>query len=707
MIKKIIIALILLAQLVGAWAQTSATSWHADNGNGTFTNPLFYDEFSDPDIIRVGEDYYLAGTTMHTVPGLVILHSRDLVNWENISYCFDRFDFDDPAFSLQQGREVYGGGIWAPCIRYHNGTFYVFSNVNGVGLQVYMAEDVRGPWQHVNTGWKSHDLSVLFDDDDKIYIVFGYGEVRCAELKPDMSGPVEGTERVIMPEGSSVGEGHHIYKIDGMYYILSADYSPMGRMTCARSTNIDGPWETCVISGQETYGYHPGHMTQMRGRIQEDGYAFRVADPDRNAVACTNIHQGGMVELPNGDWWAVSMLDFHSIGRTVGLSPVTWINGWPMFGLRGNPGRSPRTWLKPDVAPLNATSRAMDSEKFAPYDRNDDFNGRELKRVWQWNHNPDDTQWALKNGRLRLNAMPARQLMWARNTLTQRVIGPVSTATVMLDGSHLKEGDVAGLGNINIPCSWIGLVKGEKELSLQWFDQLHNDTLRQEVRLKGQRIWLRAVGNYDDDVMHYEYSTDGVTFQQIGHDIVLGYQLITFQGSRLALFCFNTLAGEAGNSQSGYAEFDDFTVSEPLADRSGNIPFGKTIRIENLSTGRPMVALKHGFLYDTDPQDQSPQTFFRVIDKGQGQVVLQCEDGRYVTIAGEGLAGDIQLTRDERKAERFMWQDYLDHHFMLLSMSRHLYIGKNPLDGSPYSCQFRGSDPNRMNGAVMKWSEKF
>ena len=133
---------------MGAQAQTK--SWTADNGNGTFTNPLFYDEFSDPDIIRVGDDYYLAGTTMHAVPGLVILHSKDLVNWENISYCFDRFDFDDPAFSLKDGKEIYGQGIWAPAIRYarsvedslqgKSGQFYVFSNVNGKGLHCRACE---------------------------------------------------------------------------------------------------------------------------------------------------------------------------------------------------------------------------------------------------------------------------------------------------------------------------------------------------------------------------------------------------------------------------------------------------------------------------------------------------------------------------------------------------------------------------------------
>ena len=202
--------------------EVSINSWTADNGNGTYTNPLLYDEFSDPDIIRVGDDYYLAGTTMHSVPGLVILHSKDLVNWENISYCFDRFDFNDDAFSLKNGKEIYGQGIWAPCIRYANGQFYLFSNINGKGLQCYTSKDIHGPWVHHNMQGKIYDLGVLFDDDGKIYAIHGYGEVHCTELKPDMSGPVEGTDKVIIPEGSSVGEGHHMYKINGMYYLISA-----------------------------------------------------------------------------------------------------------------------------------------------------------------------------------------------------------------------------------------------------------------------------------------------------------------------------------------------------------------------------------------------------------------------------------------------------------------------------------------------------
>ena len=673
----------------------SAQSWTADNGNGTYTNPLFYDEFSDPDIIRVGDDYYLAGTTMHTVPGLVILHSKDLVNWENISYCFDRFDFDDDAFSLKNHKEIYGQGVWAPAIRYANGQFYVFTNINGKGLQCYTSKDIRGPWKHHNMQGRIYDLSVLFDDDGKIYAIHGYGEVKCTELKPDMSGPIEETERTIIPEGNAVGEGHHMYKINGMYYLISTDYLPNGRTLCSRSKNIWGPYETITITADETFGYHAAPLTQVpqgvKYRIGEDGTKFGIPAVDKDATACTNIHQGGIVEDQSGQWWALLMMDFHSIGRTVTLAPITWKDGWPMLGLEGNLGRAPRTWFKPNIN--------TDNKQHAPYERNDDFNAKSLGRVWQWNHNPDDTKWSLNNGRLRLQSMPAEQLMWARNTLTQRVIGPTSIATVELYTKGMKDGDVAGLGNINVPCSWIGIVRNDNTLTIRCFEQATNDTVDVVAKLKStNKLWLRMVGDFDHDRAHYEYSLDGANYQQLGREMPLSYQLISFQGSRHALFAFN-YKGKKG----GFAEFDNFTVEEPQADRSGNIPYGKTFRIINLATNKPAIALKHGMLYDTDSNDKGKLTRFRIIDKGQGKVILQCEDGRYVFVSGFGIAGDVRLTTDESKAEVFLWQDYLNHEFMLMSMRTHRYLGKSPTTGSPYSMDYTGADPARRNGAVFRW----
>src|SRR4051812_5244064 len=159
--------------------------WTPDNGNGTYSNPLFYGEFEDPDVIRVGEDYYLASTTMHMMPAVFVMHSKDLVNWELLSYCADTLDLG-PAYRLEGGN-IYGKGIWAPCIRYHNGTFYVFANVNGAQLQVYSTKDPKGPWEHWTLPGR-HDLSVLFDDDlNKIFLISGNGNpYPIDELAPDV-----------------------------------------------------------------------------------------------------------------------------------------------------------------------------------------------------------------------------------------------------------------------------------------------------------------------------------------------------------------------------------------------------------------------------------------------------------------------------------------------------------------------------------------
>ncbi len=697
-----------LFSVLSLGARAQVTSWTADNGNGTFTNPLFYDEFSDPDILRVGDDYYLAGTTMHTVPGLVILHSKDLVNWENISYCFDRFDFTEDRFSLKNHEEIYGQGIWAPCIRYANGQFYVFSNVNGKGLQCYTSKDIRGPWEHHNMKGNIYDLGVLFDDDGKIYAIHGYGTVKCTELKADMSGPIEGTERVIIPEGNGVGEGHHIYKINGMYYLISTDYRPNGRTLCSRSKSIWGPYETRVITADETYGYHAASLTQVpRGekyRIGHDGTKFGLGPVDKDATACTNAHQGGIVQATDGTWWALFMQDFHSIGRTVCLMPMTWEDGWPMVGLKGNYGRAPRTWFKPgtEQGRYTAGKSAVDTPH-APYVRSDHFDGKQLGRIWQWNHNPDEKKWSLKNGRLRLSAMPAEQLMWARNTLTQRVIGPTSITTVELFVQGMKEGDVAGLGNINVPCSWIGVTKDDSGLHLRCFEQAVNDTVTLGITSCDgplQKVWLRMVGDYDHDRAHYEYSLNGEIFHPLGREMPLSYQLISFQGSRHALFAFNHMGKEGG-----YAEFDNFTVEEPHADRSGNIPYGKTFRIINLANGRPAVCDPHGLLYDTRAEDKSRLTQFRIVDRGEGKVSLQCVDGRYVKVYGYGLPGDVRFTTDAQEAEVFLWQDYLGQDFMLFSLRNHRYIGKSPTTGSPYSMDYAGPDPARRNGAVLHWEE--
>ena len=669
-----------------------AQSWTADNGNGTFTNPLFYDEFSDPDIIRVGDDYYLAGTTMHCLPGLVVLHSRDLVNWEFLSYCMDRFDMGD-GFRLENGKNAYGQGIWAPCIRYNDGKFYIFSNINGQGLQIFISENPAGPWQHINTRIPIHDLSVLFDNG-KAYAIYNYGEVRAVEFKPDFSGFVDGSERVLIPTGNAMGEGHHAYKIDGKYYILSADYAPMGRMQCARADNFFGPYETTVISAKETMGVQPARFTTnvgQRGLVPDDGYEYTLSSNDATNIGCASMHQGGIVQLPNGDWWGISMQDFRTVGRTVCLSPITWTDGWPYFGLPQNLGRTPKTWTKPATGHSQAPS--------APYLRSDNFNSGKLLPVWQWNHEPADKEWRLtKNGRLRLNALPAKNMLWARNTLTQRCIGPVSTTTVTIDPAKMKSGDVAGLGILNMPYSRLSVVAdGNTAPTLQWYDQYGDRS--QSLRLDSRnQLRLRVETDLEQNWALYSYSSAGSEFKVIGDTVPLAYQLKTFQGPRIALHAFNT-AGTKG----GYAEFDDFTVSEPMADRSANLPLNKTINLTNLGSGAPVAALPHGLLHPgTDIN--SADCRFQVLDRGNGMVVLKAVNGSgYLTITGKGLSGDVRLMPEESPASLIMWQDMLRGQCMLLSMKTERFIGMDPRSGESYSADWAGCNPDRRDGTVFAW----
>lgn len=690
-------ALLLIFTMLASGASFSqAQSWSADNGNGTYSNPLFYDEFSDPDIIRVGDDFYLAGTTMHAMPGVVVMHSKDLVNWDFLGYCFNNLNLGEE-FNLDNGKEAYGQGIWAPCIRYYKGMFYIFTNVNNHGMQVFMSKDPKGPWVHKPLNMEIYDLSILFDEDGKIYAVYKYNEVHLVELKPDFSGIVEGSDKIIIPAGNNMGEGHHMYKIKDKYYIISANYSPTGRMQCARSDKPYGPYETTVISTEETFGFQRGWLTanvSLGSKVPAPGFKFQLTPAADNYFGAVPLHQGGIVDLPNGDWWGFSMIDFMSVGRTTCLSPVTWQDGWPYFGLPGNLGRSPRTWIKPNVSAVTTPS--------APYQRNDDFSGPTLQSVWQWNHNPVAGKWELnkKKGALRLHTLPATDFLWAKNTLTQRVIGPESYATAVLDASSLKEGDYAGLAYLNMPYASLGIAKNSNGFVLRFYDQYKNKTI--EEKITSGKISLRASGDYEKDIAQFSYSVDGKNFTNIGDSIRLPYQLKTFQGSRYALFAYNT-----NGKEGGYADFDDFKLVEPLADRSKNIPLEKIITLTNLGTNSPVWANPHGMMHSTSLGSREANGTgcqFRVHDRGKGRVVLEALNGTgFLTVVGIGISGDVRLMKQESEGSLFQWQDMLHNQCMLLSLKTNRYLGLTPGTGEPYAADRPGTLPNRKDGTVMVW----
>ena len=639
-------------------------AWLADNGNGTFTNPLFYDEFSDPDMIRVGDDYYLTGTTMHTMPGLAVLHSKDLVNWEFLGYASDGLNFG-PEFRLEDGKSVYGQGIWAPSFRYHNGTFYIFTNINHRKTQLYTATNPAGPWKHQELKRSFHDLSVLFDDDGKVYVVWAYGDVHLAQLTDDLLDIVPGTERVIIPKSAGMGEGSHFYKINGKYFITSAWFAGRMRMPCARADKPEGPYEVNLeISADEEFGIPEGN------RLVRDkaGVPYTLRTPDPKAVGRMSLHQGGLVDTPKGEWWGFSMMDYNSIGRLTCLSPVTWQDGWPYFGLPGNLKRTPRTWVKPDTGHTSPPS--------APYQRNDEFNGPHFANVWQWNHFPVADKWSLteRPGFLRLHSLPAPDFWNARNTLTQRAIGPESTPTAELDASGLKPGDVAGLALLNHPYAWIGVSRSADGFELRQFDETTGKTVT--APFAGGRVWLRAHCDFLTEKAAFSYSTDGKTFQPLGGEFTMIFQGLTFQGIRYSLFNYNT-----GGAPGGCADFDRFTVDEPRPSGfTRPIPAGKTIVLENMRGDDAVLAVKGDALTAAPKSDT---TAFKVIGLPLGRVSLQAPDGRFVTVAGLGENGRVSLERAKKPgddSQSFQWTEMPRGDLLLLSLTSHRHLRKKNRD---------------------------
>lgn len=648
-------------------APAAGQTWTADNGNGTFTNPLFFDEFSDPDLIRVGNDFYLTGTTMHSMPGLPVLHSRDLVNWTFEGYALDRLDLG-PSFRLEGEKNEYGRGIWAPCFRYHNGTFYIFSNVNGQTTQLFTAKSAKGPWTRTPMKKSLHDLSVLFDDDGKTYVVWGYRGIRVAELTPDLTDLVSGTERELISPSAGMGEGLHLYKINGKYFLTSAWFMDEMRMPVARADRITGPWEVNQnVSRGEDFGLGVGY------RVGSRQAPFKIQPPDASQAGRCAIHQGGLVETPSGEWWGFSMMDANSIGRLTALSPVTWSDGWPYFGLTGNLGRSPRTWVKPKTG--------VTEKPHAPYRRSDDFSSPQLQPVWQWNHVPVDDKWSLteRPGYLRLHTLAAQDLWHAKNTLTQRAMGPRSVVTAALDTSGMKVGDVAGLALFNRPYAWVGVEKGSDGTKLLQFDEQTGQTVR--APFLSAKIWLRADCDFITNKAALRYSLDGKTFVDIGPPVIMAFGLITFQGVRYSLFAYH--AGAEG--RTGYADFDSVVVTEPTRPR---IPYRKTIVLSSLGpTGRISII---------------GEETFAVVDQGLGRVALKTAKG-FVSV---GDNSEVALRAGKpRAAETFQWMETFDGNLILLSLKTHRYLRRNAADGRILA-DSAGPRPDGKDGVRLAWQAR-
>ncbi|MDR3459753.1 MAG: family 43 glycosylhydrolase [Verrucomicrobiae bacterium] len=665
----------------------AATShWTADNGNGTYSNPLFYGEFEDPDVIRVGDDYYLAGTTMHMMPSVEILHSKDLVNWELAGYCTNKLDLG-PAYRLADGN-IYGNGIWAPCLRFDKGMFYIFCNVNRAGLQVFRSKSIDGPWER-NQLPNRHDLSVLFDDDGKVYIISGGGTpYPIEELSPDLRSFATNAPRHQLV--GKMGEGHHLYKIKGKYVDISCQPGGAVDEYVAVADTLDGPWSITKMVTGESMG--------------ETGATPAKANADDRGLW---IHQGGMCDTPSGEWWSIIMSDHGSAGRMVNLVPITWDNGFPVIGLPGNLRKAPNTWIKPNTG--------YTQEPKPAYVWDDNFDSGKLNPHWQWNHVPDDTKWSLTEqpGVLRLHSLPAASLWTARNSICQRPPGPESIMTVELDTTGLVAGDTAGLGLISTPYAGLSVVKIADGTALQMF-QGSGDGRRGAAAAPATapiialsnppgHLWLRMHCNFDTDRVVFSWSTDGKVFTPAGNPFTPTFQLTTFQGIRPALFNFNT-SGQAG----GYADFDNYVVEEPRARGiEREIPLGKTITLTSGADGSYLAADTQNNVLVNRAADSAvantPNVRFQVLDLGQGRVALTAANGRFVSATEDGVTLKDLAGRTPSNAESFQWINLMRGDTMFMALTNHRYLTTTPNEPGPVTATATGPSPARKKGECFKW----
>ena len=651
--KKVFVILVSLVSMLPMSAQKG---WTADNGNGTYTNPLFFEDTPDPCMIRVDSDYYLVCSSMHMMPGLPIMHSKDLVNWELINYAFDRIN-PGPEYSFHNtnhGSDAYGNGIWAPSFVYHKGTYYIFANVNNHTTQVFTSTDPYGHWKHYEMKKSFHDLSVFFDDDNKAYVCWGYKDVQLAQLNDELTDIIPGTQKTITHEG---GEGSHMYKIKGKYYIIWSVPGANTPMLAGVATDIYGPYRIEAICDHNNMGVHalPGLRTDPR---KGQPFSFWGDDPNSDVT----LHQGGIIDTPTGEWWGYAMQDHTSLGRNTSLSPVTWVDDIPYFGLKGNLAQTPKVWVKPNVGLPQQPIRSL-------VNRDDDFSKTTLGLQWEWNHLPNDSAWSLKEcpGKLRLHTLPAPNFWKARNTLAQRIVGLEADASVELDLNGLKQGDVSGFGLLIYPYAWIGVEKTASAKWLKMFNQMNYpssaamDSFALNKNVK--RVWFRVHTNVDNGKANFAYSLDGKNYKEYGNTLPLHFQLYTFQGARYSLFSYNK-SGHKG----GYADFDNFTVDEKYPRGfSRPIPYGKTIQLVSRSS---KDALKIDGCSDWQVQ-QLPL----------GRVALKSADGSYRSV-DETNNDIIKLVKHPwiSDSETFQWMELEGGDIVLMSLKsdRYLaYMGEN------------------------------
>lgn len=494
----------------------------------TAQNPVVWADVPDTSIVRVGKDYYMSSTTMHLSPGLPIMKSRDLVHWKLVSYAYRTLG-DNGVLTLQNGKNAYGKGSWASSLRYHDGSFYVstFSSTTGKTYIYTTKNPEKTPWQEHSFSPSFHDHSLIFEGD-RVFLAYGAGDIRLVELNSDLSGPKPGgfddvivrdASRVAGPNVGLRAEGSQMFKVNGRYYLCNITWPRGGMRTeiVHRADRLEGP------------------------------YAGRILFQD------AGVAQGGMVDTPDGKWYAYLFQDHGAVGRIPYLVPMRWEDGWPVVGEKGK---------LPESLDIPAGGSTVSGIVAA-----DEFKGKSLPLAWQWNHNPDDRFWSLsaRPGWLRLTTGRVDEtVIQARNTLTQRTFGSECFGMTALDVSGMKDGDRAGLIALQNRYAYVGVkMEGGAKSIVMVANEGTSPVEVASIPLSANRVFLRMACDFRNqaDSVSFEYSLDGRAWTSIGKLHKLRYDLVHFMGCRFGLFNYATK--EAG----GHVDFDFFHIDGPLPSK--------------------------------------------------------------------------------------------------------------------------------------------
>jgi beta-xylosidase len=492
--------------------------------------PVVYADVPDVAMIRVGDTYYMSSTTMHMNPGLPIMKSKDLVNWQMVGYVYQTLGENDD-LNLVGKKNAYGKGSWASSIRYHKGLYYVttFSSTTGK-TYIFTSKDIeKGPWVEHSFRPSLHDHSLFFDDDGKIYMAYNAGKISLVELKDDLSGIKPETQQIViqnasLPAGTNINlqaEGSQIIKHDGKYYLFNITWPRGGMRTVVmhRADKLTGPWE---------------------GKLgfQDLGVA-----------------QGSLIDNAKGEWFAYLFRDYGSVGRAPYILPVKWENGWPVIGDNGKFPEKLNLPASKGLIPGLVNSDEFTRKKGEPA----------LPLVWQWNHNPMNDLWSVtkRPGYLRLTTgrIDTNGVLQARNTLTQRTFGPTSSGATSMDVSNMKDGDYAGLLLLQRKYEWVGIKATANGKSIVVGDgQGAKEVEAANIPINQKVVYFKADCDFTNktDKAYLYYSLDGKAWTPIGNELKMSYTLPHFMGYRFGLFNYAT------KTTGGYVDFDYFRISDKI-----------------------------------------------------------------------------------------------------------------------------------------------